>query len=119
MYGTAGWCTTCQVESADLPDLYAEYHPQGLEILAMVFEDSDASAADVNYAYGYQYHYSFPFPTVADSEKIVADYIDTSQAPMNVFVNLRTMEILHEDDREGYDAARLRSDIETYLASID
>lgn len=117
VYATAGWCTACQVESADLPGLYTDYHDQGLEILAMVFENTDSEPATVEYADGYRGHYEFTFPTVADSDRIVAGYFDPTTAPLNMFVNLRTMEILQIGT--GYDAGQLRSDIETHLAAIE
>ncbi len=114
LYATAGWCTACQVESADLPGVYAEFNSQGLEILAAVFENTSGDPASVDYAEGYRDHYDFTFPTVADSELLVTDFFDKTTAPMNMFVDLQTMEILAI--QTGYDAGGLRSDIETYLS---
>jgi hypothetical protein len=114
LYATAGWCTVCQVESDDLPGVYADFHSEGLEILAAVFENTSGDPATVDYAEGYHDYYVFTFPTVADSDLLVTDYFDKTNAPMNMFVDLQTMEII--DIQTGYDAGGLRSDIETYLS---
>jgi len=113
MYGTAGWCPNCPYESADLPDLYSDYHSEGLEIIALVFEDVDGDPADLSFAEGYQDEYGFPFTTVADHDNLIGDFETSSEAPINVFVDLETMEILSSGT--GYDASALRSQIESYL----
>ncbi len=117
VYATAGWCTACQIESDALPAIYSEFNAQGLEILAAVFENTSGDPATIGDATGYADHYAFTFPTVADSDLLVTDYFDKTTAPMNMFVNLRTMEILGIET--GYDAGGLRTDIETHLSSID
>jgi len=116
VFGTAGWCTACIPESDALPGLYADYHDQGLEILALVFEDASGNPATVTFAGGYADHYGFTFPTAEDADKQIGEYFDTSQAPLNMFVNLETMEILEKST--GYEAAPFRTAIETHLASV-
>jgi hypothetical protein len=113
LYGTAGWCPNCPYESAALPDLYDEYHSQGLEIIALVFEDLDGDPADLSFAEDYQVEYGFPFTTVADYDSQIGNFEEPSSAPINVFVDLDTMEILFSDP--GYDESTLRTRIETFL----
>ena len=116
MYGTAGWCSFCAQESEALPALYTEFHPQGFEVIVLVYEDSEGHPADLSFAGAYESRYGFPFSTIADHENLIGDYHDPSEAPINVFVNLNTMEIL--SIFPGYDAGPFRSQIETLLASI-
>jgi cytochrome c-type biogenesis protein len=35
----AGWCGPCQEETLELPDLYDEYHAQGIELVQIMFQD--------------------------------------------------------------------------------
>jgi thiol-disulfide isomerase/thioredoxin len=35
----AGWCGPCQEETIELPELYDEYHPRGIEIVQVMFQD--------------------------------------------------------------------------------
>ncbi|MCX4240429.1 peroxiredoxin family protein [Paraliomyxa miuraensis] len=35
----AGWCGPCQEESVELPELYEEFHGQGIEIVQVMFQD--------------------------------------------------------------------------------
>jgi hypothetical protein len=116
MYGTAGWCPNCPYESADLPDLYSDFHSQGLEIIALVFEDTSGDPADLAFAELYQGEYDFPFTTVADHDILVEDYSDPDSAPINIFVDLSTMEIL--DISSGYSAGAFQTQIEDLLADL-
>ncbi len=118
VYGTAGWCTACVYESTDLPGIYATYHGQGLEVLAAVFEDDSAAPATVAYAAGYRDYYGFEFPTVADTDLQTCDYFDKSQAPLNMFIDLDTMEILEIGVGYVSGGAPLESAIETHLAAV-
>ncbi|MBW2261659.1 MAG: redoxin domain-containing protein, partial [Deltaproteobacteria bacterium] len=82
IYATAGWCTACEVESSDLPGVYGDFHDQGLEILAVVFENSSALPATPAYAGEYNDYYGFPFTAVADPDLGITAYFDKTTAPM-------------------------------------
>ena len=116
IYATAGWCSVCGVESAALPALWTTYHPQGLQILAVVFEDASGNPAGVAYARNYASRYRFEFPTVADEPFVLGRYFDKAATPMNMLVDLTDMEIL--DIVMGWDASGLESSVERYLGSI-
>ena len=113
LYGTAGWCPNCPIESAALPGMYSDYHSEGLEIVACVFEDTSGNPADLEFAEDYVGIYEFPFAAVADSDILIGDYRDPSSAPINVFVDLETMEILFADD--GFDEGEYTTMIESWL----
>lgn len=40
----AGWCRPCQEETLEFPELYEEFHDQGIEIVQVMFQDWDALA---------------------------------------------------------------------------
>lgn len=40
----AGWCLPCQAETLEFPELYEEFHDQGLEIVQVLYQDWVASA---------------------------------------------------------------------------
>lgn len=116
IYATAGWCSVCGIESAALPGVWGTYHPQGLQILAVVFEDASGSPAGVSYARSYATRYRFEFPSVADEPFVLGRYFDKAATPMNMLVDLTEMEIL--EIVMGWDASGLESSVGRYLGSI-
>lgn len=40
----AGWCAPCQEETLELPPLYDEFHPRGIEFVQVLFQDWNAQA---------------------------------------------------------------------------
>jgi thiol-disulfide isomerase/thioredoxin len=40
----AGWCLPCQEETLEFPELYDEFHPQGFELVQVLFQDWEALA---------------------------------------------------------------------------
>jgi peroxiredoxin len=119
IYATAGWCSVCHYESEALPDYYNDYHDQGLQILASVFEDTSGNPATRAYAQSYASTYAFPFPTVVDNTFQLGIYFDKAATPMNMFVDLTTMEILDITLGFDYVTDSMRDDIEYYLATIE
>ena len=71
----AGWCLPCQAETLEFPDLYDEYHEQGLEIVQVLFQDWVASAptggfcsdwASGNWSAGGGQGVALDFPVIMD-----------------------------------------------------
>jgi peroxiredoxin len=119
IYATAGWCGVCHYESQTLPEYYNDYHSQGFQILAAVFEDDSGNPATRAYTQGYASRYSFPFPTVVDNTFQLGVYFDKAATPMNMFVDLTTMEILNIQLGFDYQYDSMREDIEYYLDTIE
>jgi thiol-disulfide isomerase/thioredoxin len=40
----AGWCGPCQEETLEFPEIYDEFHGQGIEFVQVLFQDWDAQA---------------------------------------------------------------------------
>lgn len=117
VYGATGWCELCPAETIDLNGLYAEYHLSGLEVLLALYEMDPGGTAIARWVVDYHAYYEVTYPTVADIPRQVTAYFDSASPPLNMFVDLNTMEIL--EIQTGYEAGALRADIESYLASID
>jgi hypothetical protein len=116
IYATAGWCGVCTTESGALQGIYSTYHPQGLEILAVVFEDGSGNPATVRYAGTYAGRYPWTFLAVSDEPFVLGPYFDKSATPMNMLVDLTDMEILSIE--MGWSGSSMTSAVERRLSEI-
>jgi thiol-disulfide isomerase/thioredoxin len=105
LFATAGWCTFCAEEAAWLNSVYDDYRnaqgDQGIEFLAVVFQDDYGAPATADYARRYASRYGFPFAAVADTNGDILQYIDAGSAPGNIFLDVTTMRI--QRVVQGYD----------------
>lgn len=109
----AGWCTACIEEQPALEELHAQHQADGLVVLVALFEDRDYQPADAALAEAWQQQHELSFHVVADPEFRLGDYYDTSATPMNMIVDIDTMEILVL--QTGWDRAIVESVIEARL----
>jgi len=117
VYATAGWCTACAAESTALPGFWTTYHPQGLEILGVVFQDNAGAPATTSYARNYATRYGWPFWTASDEPFVLRPYfVDVSSTPLNMLVDLTGMTI--KVIEMGYTESTMRAHVERYLAEI-
>ena len=109
----AGWCTACIEEQSALQDLFDRYGAQGLSVLVTLFEDRDFQPADAALAAAWKEEHALTFDVVADATFQLGAFYDSSLTPMNMLVDVDTMEILRittgwdPDVIEGIIAARL------------
>ena len=96
--------------------MYTEYWDQGLAILCVVYEDSYGRPATQEYAQSYARSYGFMFTTTYDPTYQLDAYAVSDTVPMNMFIDLSTMQILSV--QHGYDGMSLRNEIQTYLSRI-
>lgn len=113
----AGWCATCREEQPKLQDLFETYGEQGLTVLVSVFEDQNGSPATLEYAQAWANSYELTFPVVADPPFVFSDYYNTESTPMNMIVDLNTMEILF--NRTGFDASAVEAIIERSIGGCE
>jgi peroxiredoxin len=118
VYQTAGWCSACAYESRHLNGIYTSYWSRGLSIMAAVFEDDYGYPATREYAQEYARTYGFLFTTVVDSPSQLNAYCHEELSPMNLLIDLSTMNIV--DIQYGYDDYYdpIEEDIEYYLSTI-
>ncbi len=91
---TAGWCTACIEEQPELQALHLAHKDQGLMVMVSIFEDIQYQPAGAIHAELWKETYGLDFIVVADPEFSLGAYYDTSLTPMNMFVDLETMEII-------------------------
>ncbi len=110
---TAGWCVACREEQGALEDLNDRYRARGLYVLVVVFEDDSFGAADAAFAASWKQQYSLTVEVVADPTFLFGAYYDVSQTPMNMIVDVNTMQILKI--MTGWDPGAVEAIIEARL----
>jgi len=95
------WCQACRVEHSDLDERLAEYGPRGLVILSTLFQDAQSQPAKAVHLQIWARQFEIAFPFVLDPEYQMGDFALASKAPLNLVVDLRTMEILLKVTGEG------------------
>ena len=118
---SAVWCSVCRAEYSHLSrdQIYANYRPQGVEILGVLFEDNDGFPArpqDLE-LWGGANGFKVTFPLVLDPGFKSGVYFDSDATPLNMIIDTRTMQILKVD--MGFDARTPQAywaDIANWLA---
>ena len=90
---SAGWCTACIEEQPQIQAWYEQYGCRGLDVMVALFEDANSQAADASLAENWKSQYGLSFNVVADPTFVLGAYYDSSLTPMNMLVDLETMEI--------------------------
>ena len=91
---SAGWCPACIEEQPMLEAWHNTYSSQGLRVVGTLFADENDSPVGADYAANWINNYSLTFPVVADTDQVLSAYYDASKAPMNMIVNVATMQIV-------------------------
>ena len=91
---SAGWCPACIEEQPTLEAWYNTYRSQGLRVVGTLFADENDSPVGADYAANWLNNYNLTFPVVADTDQVLSAYYDASKAPMNMIVNVATMQIV-------------------------
>ena len=110
---TAGWCTACVEEQPKLEAFYQEYKDCGLEVLVAIFEDVQYNPATAYDAEIWQIQNELSFQVVADVPNALATFYNTASAPLNMIVDLCTMEVLYTTI--GFDQSAMTAIIESEL----
>ncbi|MFT6400617.1 MAG: thiol-disulfide isomerase/thioredoxin [Bradymonadia bacterium] len=91
----AGWCTACREEQPALVELYNEHKDDGLLVILAIFEDNNSSVVTPEFAQGWVNQYGIPFPALIDEFNDFASFYEPTLAPMNMFLDGETMEIIN------------------------
>jgi len=110
---SAGWCTACIEEQPALAELHERYSGRGLFVMVTLFEDSNFQPADARFADDWVTKYKLPFAVVADPDFQFKEYYDSRQTPMNMIVDLSSMQIVKII--LGTDSSALENIIEVLL----
>ena len=93
---SAVWCTVCRAEYRQLENshTYETYHPKGVEMLGVLFEDNDygpAQPADLNrWGMGFE----VTFPLVLDPGFKTGQFFASDATPLNLLIDASNMQIL-------------------------
>ena len=93
---SARWCSPCQEEAAHtLPDLYAQYHPLGVEFFLYLAESNEPSVpAKVSELKLWVNTYHQDFPGGIDPARNLASQFGSSAFPVNILIDTKTMSIV-------------------------
>ncbi len=91
---TAGWCGACIDEQPKLKAMHEKLSSKGLIIVAALFEDSESQPATLDQTRAWRDQYKLPYSIVLDQPFVLSKYYDESATPMNMVVDVDTMEIL-------------------------
>jgi thiol-disulfide isomerase/thioredoxin len=124
----AGWCGPCQEETLKLPELYEEYHDQGIEIVQVMFQDWTGQAPDAQFCTdwatgqwavdGGDLAVELAYPVVLDeSFDWASQYISDTMAaaPVNLLVDANG-NIRWQVQGQKPDLAVLRTQLDLVLA---
>ncbi len=109
----AGWCSACKQEAVELKAKYDEYGPQGLEIWSTLFQDFVGDPADEGFWNVWKGQLTPNYPLLLDVDFVLGAYFNPDSAPMNMLIDLETMEILFL--QTGFDPASVEAEIKKFL----
>jgi thiol-disulfide isomerase/thioredoxin len=110
---SAGWCTACIEEQPALAALHDAYADDGLFVLVTLYENAEFAPANGNLAARWKSQYGLPFAVAADPDFILGAFYDRTLTPMNMLVDVDTMEIVKIIT--GYDARLVEAIIQASL----
>ncbi len=110
----ATWCRPCQLELAEINEMYQRLHPRGLELYAISVDGPDTIENVESWAQSNRY----AFPVLLDSSsRLFGRFNGTGSIPYLVVFNARGERI---ETRRGYNprgVAQLEAFLETQLDS--
>ena len=113
----AEWCTACIEEQGQLEQFNEEEGANGLAIVVSIFEDRNFQPATTEVAAAWRETHSLSVDVVVDDENVLGDpdtgYYDPELTPMNMMVDIDTMEIL--SIKTGWDPSVVESIIDARL----
>lgn len=96
----AVWCTACRAEyqgtssRPSLSDALAARRDRGFRVLGTLFQDANSDPATVEDGVVWVTTFDVDFPFVLDRDFKLGAYTSAAQAPYNLVLDLRTMEIV-------------------------
>jgi len=110
---SAGWCGACKIEAQELNGTFAEYGPQGFDILYTLFEDWNGGPVNKEFYDGWMAQYGGDYTTVLDPDFELGIYFNVEATPMNMLVDLETMTIVWLET--GFSSAALEAKLNELL----
>lgn len=95
MNASAGWCSVCKVEAKQLKGFYTETANEGVEIWFTLFQDFQGEPATEKFWEQWMNQIDPNYPTLLDTAFELNGYFSVDATPMNMVVDLETMEIVY------------------------
>lgn len=82
---SGSWCSTCRYAAPVLAQLYAEYHPRGLQMVSLLYELTDDPAFDAQRAAAFVRAYGVTWPAIPISGSLddLADLLPSNLSDVN------------------------------------
>ena len=107
----ASWCAPCKASFPAYARIFADYAPQGLVVVAVSVDESDAAYA------GFLKRSAPPFPTVRDARQALVRQVRVPTMPTSYLIGRDgRVRYLHLGYHGAQTERELRAEIETLLA---
>lgn len=83
----AGWCNPCRLETAQFPALNAEYSPQGVRLVQVMFQDESYGAASGAYCQSWVDEYGLTNVELNDPTQMTQIYFPTGSLPATLIID--------------------------------
>jgi len=110
---SAGWCSACKQEAVELNDIFAQYKHDGFDIMYTLFEDWNGGPPDKTFYDGWMSQYGGDYTVVLDTGFEMGVYFNVEATPMNMLIDLQTMEIVWLET--GYNSMGLKAKLDELL----
>jgi len=114
------WCPNCQDEAPFLVDLYKEFHPQGLEIVGLMFEADDDPAPAWRHVQTFVKRFAIPYPmllagTVDNIGQRLPELVNFGAYPTTIFLGrdgrVRSVHAGFASQATGQEYVRLKGEV--------
>ena len=121
------WCPNCQDEASFLVDLYKEFHPQGLEIVGLMFEaDADPALARPR-VQTFTRRFAIPYPmllagTPDDINQKIPQLVNFGAYPTSIFLGrdgrVRSVHAGFASQATGEEYVRLKAEVRALVQRL-
>jgi thiol-disulfide isomerase/thioredoxin len=111
----AGWCNPCIYESMQLPALQAEYEPQGVRIIQVMYQDEDYRAASNAYCQAWVDRFGLTNVELNDPAQKTQIYFPDGALPSTVIID-STGTIVYRENGASSNLSSLRTKLDELLA---
>ena len=111
----AGWCNPCIYETGMLPALQAEYEPQGVRIIQVMYQDEDYRAASNAYCQAWVDRFGLTNVELNDPSQKTQIYFPDGALPSTVIID-STGTIVYRENAASSNLSSLRTKLDELLA---
>jgi thiol-disulfide isomerase/thioredoxin len=121
------WCPNCQDEAPFLADLYREFHPQGLEIVGLMFEEDADPALARPRVQTFIKRFGIPYPmllagTPDDINQKIPQLVNFGAYPTSIFLGrdgrVRSVHAGFASQATGQEYVRLKGEVRSLVQRL-